>query len=372
MTIDTEISAPRGALPREDRARITLEQTQSSEAAAWDSFAAACGASFRGASRAVGGWQFDHHLLYRMKRYRLWLQQRSGRVQIGQAAIGFGSRLRVFADGLQLLPEHSPLWREAMTAVLEQAGPGVYHYGSRWSLEPAREGDCASIDGVNVANVQSITMYAVDFARWPTWDAYLRDVSSNARRNAKKAEKFGERLVIDARRGLAMLRDAPHLIGLRRGLYARKQVPFSAAGSALRLMVRAAIMRENAFIAVARVDGSPISAFGGVTFGDNTYFVDAGSLQEDNGVYWHLMLRMLRDAYQRAPLGRFVTGAYYNGASVSRGLDFFRYQCRAQENATSEFVFTYRLRPGSAQLLADLSMPVSLLTFSLALSELDA
>jgi len=339
MSRATSISSPLGAPPYDEGASLVIERDRSTDEA-WDRFAASCGASFRAANRAAGAWQLDHHPLHRMRRYALWLNQRQ-LLRIGQVAIGFGPRLRVFADGLQLLPEHSGLWSQAMSAVLAQTGPGLYHYGSAWSLEPARQGDCASIAGVTLTTVEPITMYAIDFSRWPTWDAYLREISNNARRNAKKVEKLQDRLTISVRHGMEMLRDAPHLLRLRRALYVRKQIPFSTTANALRLMLRAAVMRKNAFIAVARVDGVPVSAFGGVTFGENTYFLDAGSLKEDNGVYWFLMLRMLHNAYQRAPHGRFVTGAYYEADPVSTGLDFFRYQCRAQGTPTSEFVFSY-------------------------------
>jgi hypothetical protein len=341
MTLDLSIPALPAIPPRTSRAGLAIEPDRSSDEESWNHFAAACGSSFRSSYRGASAWQLDCHPLHRMRRYSLWLEQRRGRLRIGQAAIGCGPKLRVFADGLQLLPEHAGLWSEAMSCVLTQAGPGRYHYGSAWSLEPPRERECAALDGVTLTRVQPITMYAVDFARWPTWEAYLREVSSNARRNAKKAEKLHARLRVEMTHGLRMLRAAPQLLGLRRGLYARKQIPFSMLESATRLLLRASVMRENAFIALARIDEQPISAFGGVIFGENTYFVDAGSVQEDQGAYWYLMLRMLEDAYRRAPRGRFVTGAYYESTPVSSVLDFFRYQCRAEGHPTSEFEFTY-------------------------------
>jgi hypothetical protein len=339
ISLDNAFSLSSDAAREENRrVRVELDRCTAEE---WDRFAARCQASFRAASRAARAWQLDHHPFHHLRRYALWLERESERVRIGQYAIGFGPRRRVFADGIQLLPEYDSLWSGAMSAALAQTGPGVYHYGSRWSLEPPRESQCALISGVTIHQVQPITMYAVDFSRWPTWDAYLRQVSANARRNAKKAEKLQQQLHIGVRHGLHMLVYAPHLLRLRRGLYARKQVSFSTAANAARLLLRAAAMRKNAFIALASVHGKTISAFGGVVFGENTYFLDAGSLQEDNGVYWFLMLRMLQDAYARAPSGRFVTGAYYENSPVSPGLDFFRYQCRAQGHPTSEFVFRY-------------------------------
>lgn len=321
--------------------QIVAEAARASERNAWDAFAQACGASFRCGYRASSGWQLDHHPFFRMRRYALWLQAPERREQIGQVALGIGPRARVFADGLQLRPQYAHRWREAMCAVLSAAGPGTYCYGSRWNLEPRRESECASIPGVRVERIQPITMYAVDFSRWSAWEHYARALSENARRNIKKAEKLCDALTIDIRRGSEMLQAARHLLQLRRDLYARKHIPFSMRKSALRLLLRAWALRDQAFIAVSRLDGAPVCAFGGIVFGDNTFFVDSGSIQEDRGTYWHLMSRMLRDAYERAPHGRFVTGAHYEGSPVSPGLEFFRHQCRAEGSPTSEFEFRY-------------------------------
>jgi hypothetical protein len=324
-----------------DSTPVVAEPWHATERTAWDALAQECGASFRCGYRASSGWQLDHHRVFRMQRYALWLQGSDHREQIGQVAIGLGPRVRVFADGLQLRPQHAHRWREAMSAVLSAAGPGIYRYGSRWSLEPRRESECASIAGVRVERVQPITMYAVDFTRWRSWECYASALSENARRNIRKAEKLGDALNIDIRRGSEMLQLGRHLLQLRRGLYARKRIPFSMTTSALRLLLRAWALRDQAFIAVSRLNGEPVCAFGGIVFGDNTFFVDSGSIQEDRGSYWHLMSRMLRDAYERAPHGRFVTGAHYEGSPISPGLEFFRHQCRAEGSPTSEFEFSY-------------------------------
>ncbi len=342
MTLGETPAAPIAETLRSvEAARVRVEPERSIDPARWDAFAAECGGSFRCGYRASIGWQLDHHARFRMRRFAIWLEGRE-RIRIGQVAIGMGPRLRVFADGIQLTREYAHLWPRAMQTVLATTGEGFYQYGSRWSLEPARHAECAQVEGITVDAVKPITMYAVDFSGWISWDAYLRSVSENARRNAKKADRLGSALTIEVRRGWSMLRDASHLLRLRKGLYERKRIPFSTRTSTLRLLLRAWAMRERAFIAVARLRGNPISSFGGIVFGENTYFVDAGSMEEDHGIYWHLMLRMLRDAYERAPRGRFVTGAYYEGSPVSPGLDFFRHQCRAQGSPTSEFTFRYR------------------------------
>lgn len=338
MTVPT--AAPYADDQRSNAVPLLIHDDRSTTKYEWDRLAGACNASFRCGYHAARAWQLDHHVWCRMRRYAFHLGDAT-ESRIGQVAIGTGSRVRAFADGLQLLPHHADHWASCMRTLLETLGPGVYHYGSRWNLEPARDEACAQISGVHVVDVRAITMYAVHFARWSTWDAYIRDVSENARRNARKAAKLGPRLSIEIGYGARMLRYAHDLLRLRRDLYARKGVAFSMRINLFRLLLRAVAMRDQAFIAIARRDNNVIAAFGGITFGRDTYFMDSAAVPDDDGAYWFLMLRMLEDAYRRAPQGRFVTGAYYANTPVSKGLDFFRYQCRAEGHATSEFTFRY-------------------------------
>jgi hypothetical protein len=76
-------------------------------------------------------------------------------------AIGVGRTRKVFADGTQLLPCFEPLWIQAMIAVLSEVGPGLYHYGSDWSLEPCRAATIGQIPGVNLNRVQPIGVLRV-------------------------------------------------------------------------------------------------------------------------------------------------------------------------------------------------------------------
>jgi hypothetical protein len=268
-----------------------------------------------------------------------------GNLKIAQIAIGFGGRCRVFAEGLQILPEFQSLWGHVMGAFLTHLGDGEYRYGSPWSLEPPRESELALISGVSLIATQPITVFAVDFGRWESWDEYVKAISTNARRNANRATKTYNTVSIVRRSSFAAIMHLYPLLVLRKKLFDRKQLEYSWPKLTIRFLLRMVAMREKSFTAIARADGVLSAAFGGIEFGPNTYYLESGAIENNNGLSWFLLLRMLRDAYDRAPLGRFVTG--YNletSDSADVGLSRFRAQCRAVAHPTSEVVFAYRRR----------------------------
>jgi hypothetical protein len=264
-------------------------------------------------------------------------------LKFAQAAVGIGRRLRVFADDLHLLPEYRHLWQQAMMAVLAHLGPGIYQYGGNWSLEPPRGPELASLNGVALLERRSITVHFVDFSQWKSWDSYISSVSSNAKRNAKRAEKEIPSLSIAERTGTSTLHDLPSLLPLRKAVFERKGMHARSFRFLCRFMLRATLLHRYAFTAVVRRDGKPIANFGGVWFGHNTYYLESGSGEDNLGVTWFLLLRMLRNAYERAPSGRFFLGAYYDSSGITddAGLRFFRDQCRAVSHPTAEYVFSY-------------------------------
>lgn len=315
----------------------------------WDRFAAACGASFRCARRALSLWQFDHHLLHRVKRLELFARVEGERRKIGQCALGLGRRRRVFADSLQLLPEHRGLWGEAMQAVLRHLGPGEYHYGSQWNLEAPREEALGLLPGVRVLKVEAITLDVVEFRQWPSWESYFRAISNNAKRNAKRAQEQFEQIELQTRSGAAALRSWRSFHALKSMLAQRKKLGLSSAKSLLRFAMRTAALGGGNFTALLRCEGQPAAGFAGIDFGDNTYFLEAGSRDSNNGAAWHLLLSMLARAYARQPRGCFVMGAQYARDARDEGLAFSRRQVRVTLMPTSEVTFLYQ--PARAEVL---------------------
>jgi len=312
-----------------------------SPAAAWDAFAARCGASFRCARRALSLWQFDHHLFHRMRRLEIHVGRNGAMHKIGQCAVGIGRRRRVFADSLQLLPEYRHRWADAMRAVLQVLGPGEYHYGSQWNLEEPREEVLARLPGVSVTHVEALTIDVVDFSQWPSWDAYFRAVSSNAKRNAKRAQEQFPDMQVQVRSGMGALRSWLALHRLRSMLAERKHLRIGGLLGLARFAMRTAALGGENFTAILHCGGEPAAGFAGLDFGPNTYYLQAGSQAHNGGAAWHLMLTMLARAYKRRPQGRFVMGAQYASQPRDEGLAFSRRQVRVSLVPTSEIIFRY-------------------------------
>lgn len=311
------------------------------DVAEWDRFAARCGASFRCARRALALWQLDQHLPYRIRLFEIHDLRGGQRHKIGQCAVGIGLKQRIFADSLQLLPEERALWPQAMQAVLQALGPGLYRYGSQWSLEAPREADLASLPGIQVEAVEAITVHAVSFQDWASWEAYTRGLSNNARRNAKRGQEQFPDLTVEVRQGRETLRSWPALQALKAMLAERKSLDFRMPRHFLRFLMRLLALGKGNFTAVARGGGQDMAAFAGIDFGPNTYFLESGARDTRNGTGWHLMLTMLKRAYNRAPTGHFVMGAQFASQPCDEGLTFSRRQCRASFLPTSEVVFRY-------------------------------
>lgn len=194
---------------------------------AWDRNAARSGASMRSAFAHLHGLGLKFLFRGAPKLFHVYLEADGERTQIGQYTLIFRGDSRVFYDGLHLYPEYRGLWAAAMTAVLADAGPGTYEYGWQWMPEPPREAELRTIPGVTLTHVRPILVQGVDFANWPDWDAYYRDISENIRRNARKAEKLHGDLKFTLVTGLAALTKVPALVAMRGDMYRRKQLAFN-------------------------------------------------------------------------------------------------------------------------------------------------
>ena len=327
---------PSLAEPGESRWSITLQQSTCSSQE-WDSFAQQCGTSFLCAYNALKIWQLNHQFYARVRTYDILLSEYGSLKKIGQFAISSGYKLRVFTDSIQLLPEYQPLWQRIMTSILAELGPGVYRYGSDWSLEPPREQALEAIPGVKIEAVKPITVDAVDFSRWPTWDDYLQAISTNIRRNVARSKKTYTDLFVRVRRGVGALIDGPILLRLRAGMYRRKNVHFSSVSIISRYVIRMIALRRYAVVAVASTKSQALAGCSGIDFGDHTYYIEGGCRTPNNGAAWHLLLCMLRRTYGRTgSTGKFVMGC---GGESSTGLARSRQQCRVTSHPTSIVFF---------------------------------
>lgn len=295
-----------------------MEQLQSSEMAAlgsaangadWDRFAQRCDASFRGIHKASRIWKFEHGLFTKLLRLDIVLRDAGRPVKIGQCAIGMNRGVRTFTDALQLLPEYRHLWPQAMQSVLQVTGPGRFRYGSDWNVEPSRADELAGLNGVKLRKVHPVDILAVDFTNWDSWDAYYRQVSTNAKRNVKKAEKRYGDIRISDRQGLAIYQDVLPLQRARFSMFRRKSVASNCLSLIMRSSVR--VLATSAYSTSTRMtaDGDVVARYLGIDFGQTSFFLEAASGQGASGASSYLLKTMIERAFLRTQgKGVFVFG----------------------------------------------------------------
>jgi hypothetical protein len=262
--------------------------------------------------------------------------------KIGQCAIGSGRKVRVFVDSIQLLPNFQHYWPAAMAAILARLGPGYYHYGSEWSIEAPREHDLAKVPGIDIIDVEAKTVDAVDFSRWNSWDAYYNNVSSNIRRNVKRAEDYHTSLTINTRKGTKVFLDSNDIIRLRLAVYRRKGIHRSPLLLGIRYALKMAHLKKYALTATATSEGQVLSAFSGISCGSQMYYLEGGSQPNNNGASWSLLVHMLKLTYEMlGPKAKFIFGSGLNSGPGWHDLVRSREQCRFTSYPTSLIKFRF-------------------------------
>jgi hypothetical protein len=318
--------------------------------ASWDDWAQRCGGSVRSSLSHARGWSVRHSLKSRLRLFELYIADGARVRKMGQFILSDSTREKIFLDRIQLLPADSGLWVEAMASILKAVGSGAYRYGWELNLEEPREEYFRKIPGVVVDSVRSITVEAVDFSQWDTWEAYLRGTSNNIRRNAKKALTEFPDLALVSSRGLRSVRQIPSLIQLRSSMYRRKGISFRAVQAATSTLGHTLSSPDYVFTVLAVGAGKAQAAFNGSAFGSNTYYTDGGSRADNNGAAWYLMIEMLKQAYNRAPDGKFIMGYVDHSThdeSIGGGLLRARRSCRVTDYETSVVWFRWSAATGA-------------------------
>jgi hypothetical protein len=283
----------------------------------------------------------DDCLRFRLRIFEIYSDEPD--CKIGQCAVAVSAKRTFFVDGIQLRPGYEAYWGPVMTALLAKLGPGRYRYGSQWSIEPARDRSLKNINGVTVEEVEPLIVQAIDFSRWKSWDDYFGQVSRNARQNARRACRQYPKLSVKVHRGLPTLLDTPIVTGLQFLTAMRKNTKASLAIILARFLFRSIALRQYTMTAVASNGGRPLAAVSGVEFGHNTYYLTGGSQPKNGGAAWHLLLAVIREAYNRTlGCGKFLMGPV---RKYERGWDNLarsREQCRITEFPTSIVTFSYR------------------------------
>lgn len=314
----------------------------------WDELAERWGGSYRGARGHERVWT-----LKRFPRARLRLFDIHGgprRDKIGQCAVALHRGGGRFLDRLLVESDESGVWEAAMQAVLERLPPGCYSYGWELNLEPPREYSLARLPGVVVEDVRPLTVHAVDFAGWASWEDYHKAISTNVKRNVKKAVAEHPDIVVERRAGAPAIWHVRRLVRLRSQTFARKGLPFRPLPAALSTVTNLLLTGRHTFTALAITGEGSLAAFSGIRFGSRTYYADGGSAPENQGAAWFLLTEQIRAAYDHDPTGWFVMG-YLDQALheevVGGGLLRSRRSCRVSELPTSVVSFTWSGPRGS-------------------------
>ena len=314
-----------------------------SEPDTWDDFAQRCATSYECAHAYLRAWALKNR--FRLRLFEIFMQEDGPPQKIGQCAVGVGRVTSVFLGELQLLTMYSSFWTSAMTALLGHLGPGHYSYGSTQSIEKSREEDLKQISAVTIESVRPLVVHAVDFSRWPTWDDYWRAISSNGRRNARRAELLIPDLSIAIHQGHQAALDLPTLLSLRAAMYRRKGLSFGPWRAGLSGLGMILTCPQDVFTAVVSGQNRVLGAIFGVEFGPHVYYDSGGSRPDNGGAAWHLTLAMLRRTYERNPrTAKFIMG-YVDYAThdenIGGGLLRFRQSCRVSAYPTGVVRFAY-------------------------------
>jgi hypothetical protein len=318
-------------------------ETSASTGDEWDCFAARCHASFRCSHRASRLWTLELGAATKLLRLDIILRTDGAKVKIGQCALGLNGRKRAFADSIQLLPDHHHHWKDAMRAILSAAGPGTYLYGSDWNLEASRAGDLENLARIRVTRVHPVDVVAIDFSDWADWASFYRDVSTNAKRNVKKAEKTYKDIEIATRHHLSIYRDVVPLQNDRFVMFARKQIPANRFNLIARSALRVFVMRDYAVSSRMLADGQVVARYLGFDFGQTSFYFEAASSHVETGASAYLLKAMIEDTFNRTQgRGIFIFGPddhRQQGQQVWENLVRSRAQWNAKPHPTAIIEF---------------------------------
>jgi hypothetical protein len=300
----------------------------------WDAFLQECESSFLGMWSIVRANRF----LNCVRVFEFFGVLDGSNQKIGQCAVAINRRIR-FLDRIHLLPKATDRWEACMQLVMEACGSGNYEYGSPWNAEDRRPPDGQVGQWVSrPASGRPFMIDRVDFRRWSGFAHYRNEVSENIRRDYRKAVAAGA--VLECRRGLAALRDVVTLARMRGGVLRRNGEPFSMALDILRHVVKILCIGDRAFIATVRADGRCYSAFLGVQFGDNVYYIAGGTVRNAHGYGSFLFLTQIEKWFGANPNGKLYLGrqtACIDPAAYTRPNAMYRRKLRATSGPGTAF-----------------------------------
>ena len=316
---------------------------KSLEGDVWDRFAAECDAGYRSSFRFLRATHILRWPKARILLFELYLKSDGHEVKIGQAAVKSSRRDHVFEDQLQIIPAHADKWGEAMSAIITAVGAGEYRYGYPLSIEPSRADDIKALPRTSNVIPREIVVQYIDFSKWNSWDEYYKNISTNSKRNANRAEKEIANLNLEQLHGIKTLKEIFYLVNLRDEIYTQKDIKFEKIRAALSYCGRLIGYGNKSFAASLTSNSKYLASISGVMFNDKIYYLDGGRDTATRGAAWYLTIEMLRICYARAPKGKFIMGyvdyALHDDA-VGGGLLRSRQSCRTTDLTTTIVSFS--------------------------------
>ena len=308
----------------------------------WENFAKAARATWRAAPD-----QIRYAALARAARLQIspveFFADNSGMDKLGQCCLVKSKADTSFLAGLQLQPGVS--WRECMTALLRSSPPGTYVYDDRWSIAPSRAPELARIPGVTLKTVTDITVHAIDLASFPNWDCYHKEISTNIKRNIKKAEKTFPDLQIATWRGRSAVLKLGTLLHLRKLTFERKGITYNPLREAVRKFSNFTLAASNLVVSIASAGGQDLAFICGYDFGDMFYYFEGGSIEDSSGASWKLLVESVKDLYGRAPKGFYVIGYLDEGAPAFAREGLMRQRTSMRKSDFPSAIVTFDYAP---------------------------
>ena len=315
--------------------KVIVHEVPLTVASDWDTFAQACNVTFMCSHANVSAERLRSHVRF----FAAYLEG----TKVAQCAVAFRRFSRThdigrFVDGMQLLPKYATLWGRVMQEMLRILGPGRYYYGTEWSIEGDRTNDLKALHGITIQTALPYVTHAVDFSRWPSWEAYRQAISNNARRNAAKAMKVDPKAEILISYGIKSILHTIPFIRMRSQTRYRKGLDFNVLEQAMRYVTRMLLMRKRGYIARVVHLGKVVSYFCGIDFGRHTFYTYGASVPQKNGASWLLVLDIMQRSWK--PDGKFLMGQAETGAGQDNLL-LFRHHCRVSDFPGAIVRFTY-------------------------------
>ncbi len=316
---------------------------------AWADFAAANGGSWRSEPGHIRLARLRHIRKGKLHAFEVFATSGPSKGQkVAQCLVSARGHRLAFEDGPQILSGHERYRSDILAKLLPHLPAGRLSYGWTWSLENVPLEDFVRIPGTSGHDSRDIIVHSVNLANWGCWDSYYRAISTNVRRNVKRAEEATTPVEVIHATGLAAVRLIPDLVRVRRHTLDRVDLRHPAWRMAVSYLANILTMPRTCHIALARQGTKPFAGLFGYEFGRDFYYWHGGSVEINNGASWKLLTDTVRRWKEKRPDGQFIMGYFDDSLPGYRreGLHRQRESLRKSDYTTRLISFDWT--PGAA------------------------